>query len=172
MNAAGTVWPIERQLTAYWCMVAAEGPIYGLGLEGRAVLGEEQVLTSKLALRWLCHQALWIADGLDPAPETWQVDRAYVKATDPVGDVPTELRVWAEDDAVQQLAREELAAIGRVRLEVRDASGSYWLTAQRIAQPSPPVPPAAPAGTDLHRPRHRGPGRRGRLRRAPTGCGP
>lgn len=169
MTPSGAIRTTDRRLTAYRCTVLAEGPIYGHDLEVRARLGEEVVLTSKLAVRWLCHQALWVADGLDSG-----FDRSY-HVTDPLlmGDVATQLRAWAQGGAEQQLARAHLVAHGRMRLVFRGATGHYWLSAHGLAQPVLPVPLVPSAGTTgLRRPRHRRAGRLRRTRRNPAGYGP
>ena len=161
---AGTIRATDCRLTAYRCTVLAEGAVDGRDLV-RARLGEDEVLTSKLAMRWLRHQALWVADGLDAG-----FDRSYYVADpDPMGDVAAQLRAWARDGTEQQIARAHLAASGRLRLVFRGAAGHYWLSAQSLAQPAP-LPPSA--GTDLRRPRHRRAGRPGRTRRAPASYGP
>ena len=165
MTLLGAIQTTDRRLTAYGCTVLAERSIDGHDLEVRARLGEDEVLTSKLAVRWLCHQALWVADGLDSG-----FDRSYYVADpDPMGNVPAQLRAWAQDDAEQQFARAQLAENGRLRLVFRGAAGQYLLSAQSLAPPEPPVPSA---GTDLRRPRHRRAGRLGRARRAFVGHGP
>lgn len=151
----GTLRGNETRLSSYQCTVVVESPIAGdLESIGRVTLGNLPIVSSKLAVRWLRHQALRIADG-----------RTYPEVTDPAGDGPAELRAWADDPTAQQLARHELAVTGRMRLTVRDSSGHYWLTAQRLAD----VPAPQPTGAGSRPVSHRRHPRHGRTRRAAAG---
>ncbi len=162
----GTTRATEHQLTAYRCTVVAEKPVDGHDIVDRAELGEANVPTSKLSVRWPCDQAALLADGLDAG-----YDRSYYAADpDPMGNVAARLRAWTQNDAEQRLARTQLVAYGRLRLVFRGAAGRcYLLSAHSLAQPVPPAPTVPSEGTGLRRPRHRRAGRPRPSRRIPAG---
>ena len=80
----------------FLCHVTA----YGV-CDGRRIgvpLGTYRAPTLALALWWLRDRALWIAERLDPQPESEHLPPgALVPVADDVTDVPTVLRTWCGD---------------------------------------------------------------------------
>lgn len=155
----------EPGLCWYRCTVLVDGPVAGqLDAVQRAVLAADTIGSAKLAVRWMRVQALRIAAGLDPdrvpgqsTDEIAASDRLLTPVTDPVGDVPAELRAWARDRNVQQHVRDDLAITGRTHVRAQDSSGCYWLIAQRTAPPSQPPSATVQAPHRTGRRRHAGP---------------
>ncbi|WP_159031221.1 hypothetical protein [Streptomyces acidiscabies] len=83
-------------LVGYLCAVRAEGRVQGTGREAAYIFDAFQTISPVLALRWLRHQALYLAHrvGPDPAALHWAPPGAFrtcVSNCDPAG----ELRAWA-----------------------------------------------------------------------------
>ncbi|AXQ55618.1 hypothetical protein ACPCK9_16205 [Streptomyces koyangensis] len=95
-----------------------------------------------LALRWLRGQALRIADGLDPDPDSaWAPPGPLWPTPHSGADAPTQLRCWAADVGLQEAASRRLADGVPYGFLARDASGWYRLYARPVRIPSAPTPP-------------------------------
>jgi hypothetical protein len=96
-------------------------------------LGTYRAPTLALALWWLRDRATWIAERLDPTPESGRIP---VEALSPVGDdtpdVPRTLRAWRDDTAHQEMVAEHLAAGRLIRVATRDDTTEYELLAESI----------------------------------------
>lgn len=115
----------------FLCHVTA----YGV-CEGKRIgvpLGTYRAPTLALALWWLRDRACWIADRLDPRPETDHLPPgALVPVSATVTDVPAVLRAWSGDLAQQELIAEELAAGRLVRIATVDDTTEYELLAESV----------------------------------------
>ncbi|MGW9364984.1 hypothetical protein ACWG43_14135 [Streptomyces albidoflavus] len=95
-----------------------------------------------LALRWLRGQAVRIADGLDPDPDSaWAPPGTLWPTTQDSSDAPSQLRSWAADLGVQEAASRCLADGVPYGFLARDASGWYRLYARPVRILSAPTPP-------------------------------
>lgn len=111
-------------VTAYgWC-------------DGRRIgvpLGTYRAPTLALALWWLRDRALWIAERLDPRPESPHYPRnSLVPVPDTVTDVPGVLRAWCADEDRQDLVADELAGGRLVRIAASDETTEYELLAESV----------------------------------------
>ncbi|WP_306187572.1 MULTISPECIES: hypothetical protein [unclassified Streptomyces] len=115
----------------FLCHVTA----YGV-CDGRRIgvpLGTYRAPTLALALWWLRDRASWIADRLDPGPETPYVPSgALVPVPEDVPDVPGVLRAWCADPVRQELVAEELAGGRLVRIAAGDDTTEYELLAESV----------------------------------------
>jgi len=115
----------------FLCHVTAYG-ICG----GRRVgvpLGTYRAPTLALALWWMRDRALWIAERLDPHPDSpLYPPNAIAPVGETVPDVPTLLRGWCGDDGQQELAADELAAGRLVRIATSDDTTEYELMAESV----------------------------------------
>ncbi|MEU6423840.1 hypothetical protein [Streptomyces spiralis] len=115
----------------FLCHVTA----YGV-CDGRRIgvpLGTYRAPTLALALWWLRDRASWIADRLDPGPETPYVPSgALVPVPEDVPDVPGVLRVWCADPVRQELVADELAGGRLVRIAAGDDTTEYELLAESV----------------------------------------
>ncbi|MFI6206396.1 hypothetical protein ACIBAI_08340 [Streptomyces sp. NPDC051041] len=115
----------------FLCHVTAYG-----ACDGRRIgvpLGTYRAPTLALALWWLRDRASWIAQRLDPQPDTGHVPPgALVPVADTVPDVPTVLRAWCGDVTRQEQAADELAAGRLVRIAVSDDTTEYELLAESV----------------------------------------
>ncbi|MGV9348605.1 hypothetical protein ACWDSD_28080 [Streptomyces spiralis] len=115
----------------FLCHVTA----YGV-CDGRRIgvpLGTYRAPTLALALWWLRDRASWIADRLDPGPETPYVPSgALVPVPEDVPDVPGVLRAWCADPVRQELVADELAGGRLVRIAAGDDTTEYELLAESV----------------------------------------
>ncbi|RZE02192.1 hypothetical protein C0Q64_12420 [Streptomyces albidoflavus] len=131
--------------------------VYGGDGARSLCLGGTVAPTQGLALRWLRGQALRIADGLDPGPDSawappgtlWPVPQADL-------DAPTQLRSWAANVGVQEAASRRLADGVPYGFLARDASGWYRLHARPVRVPGTPSLPEELDRADRARRRPRG----------------
>ncbi|MFE5855036.1 hypothetical protein ACFQ61_17740 [Streptomyces sp. NPDC056500] len=92
------------------------------------------------AIRWLCVQAVRIANGLDPDPDVpWSAALLCV-TPDPhlsldLTDAPTALRTWVGDDQARRAAFERLRAGLPFMFAVTDWSGRYVLAVWPVVIP-------------------------------------
>jgi hypothetical protein len=111
--------------------------VTGYGVcDGRRIgvpLGTYRAPTLPLALWWLRDRALWIAERLDPGPETSYVPAgALVPVPESAPDVPAILRAWSTDPARQDLVADELAGGRLVRIAAGDETTEYELLAESV----------------------------------------
>ncbi|MEU5364137.1 hypothetical protein ABZ354_11715 [Streptomyces sp. NPDC005925] len=115
----------------FLCHVTA----YGV-CDGRRIgvpLGTYRAPTLALALWWLRDRACWIADRLDPRPDTEHLPSgALVPVAPTVPDVPAVLRAWCGDVAQQELIADELAAGRLIRIATGDDTTEYELLAESV----------------------------------------
>ncbi|WP_307624006.1 hypothetical protein [Streptomyces sp. V3I7] len=115
----------------FLCHVTAYGTC-----DGRRIgvpLGTYRAPTLALALWWLRDRASWIAERLDPSPETSNLPTGVlVPVADTVPDVPAKLRAWCADVGQQGLVAEELAGGRLVRIATRDDTTEYELLAESV----------------------------------------
>ncbi|MFE5191195.1 hypothetical protein [Streptomyces sp. NPDC056628] len=115
----------------FLCHVTA----YGV-CDGRRIgvpLGTYRAPTLALALWWLRDRASWMAERLDPRPESERIPAAaLVPVADTVPDVPAVLRAWCGDVDQQELIADELAAGRLVRVAVSDDTTEYELLAESV----------------------------------------
>ncbi len=115
----------------FLCHVTA----YGV-CDGRRIgvpLGTYRAPTLALALWWLRDRACWIADRLDPRPDTEHLPPgALVPVAATVPDVPAVLRAWCGDVAQQELIADELAAGRLIRIATGDDTTEYELLAESV----------------------------------------
>ncbi|MGW4081589.1 hypothetical protein ACWEGS_00980 [Streptomyces sp. NPDC004822] len=115
----------------FLCHVTA----YGV-CDGRRIgvpLGTYRAPTLALALWWLRDRASWMAERLDPRPESEHLPQgALVPVADTVPDVPAVLRAWCGDVDRQELIADELAAGRLVRIAVSDETTEYELLAESV----------------------------------------
>jgi len=115
----------------FLCHVTA----YGV-CDGRRIgvpLGTYRAPTLALALWWLRDRASWMAERLDPRPESEHLPPgALVPVADTVPDVPAVLRAWCGDMDQQELIADELAAGRLVRIAVSDDTTEYELLAESV----------------------------------------
>jgi len=156
----------------YLCVVRAEGHVQGIGTEAGYLFDAVQSASPVLALRWLHHQALYLARQMDPDPGTvnWAPRGAFharTSACDPGG----ELRAWAAYFAprgeAHRLLRDGTPVTAVV--EDRDVRCRFVLSALPIRalvgrlHPEPPPwspepygsPPPDDQGGTNHRGKHR-----------------
>ncbi|MEV7088858.1 hypothetical protein AB0O07_23730 [Streptomyces sp. NPDC093085] len=151
----------------YRLTVVCEGPVNGTWV--RVVLAARQAASPDRTLSFLRCQALRIADGLDPDPQSlWAPRGTLVPVGLPVPDAPTELRCWCDDFVAQEKARNQLLAGTEFTFRAADHTGRYLLTALPVPAPalsarsslSPPALPALPSSPAPPAFRHSRPGRR------------
>ncbi|WP_367325403.1 hypothetical protein [Streptomyces sp. HUAS ZL42] len=115
----------------FLCHVTA----YGM-CDGRRIgvpLGTYRAPTLALALWWLRDRASWIAERLDPQPESAHFPQsALVPVADTVPDVPGVLRAWCADVRQQELVADELAVGRLVRIAASDDTTEYELLAESV----------------------------------------
>ncbi|SES23728.1 hypothetical protein SAMN04487983_103760 [Streptomyces sp. yr375] len=115
----------------FLCHVTA----YGV-CDGRRIgvpLGTYRAPTLALALWWLRDRASWMAERLDPRPESEHFPAgALVPVAATVPDVPALLRAWCADMARQDLVADELAGGRLVRIAVSDETTEYELLAESV----------------------------------------
>ncbi|WP_133914412.1 hypothetical protein [Streptomyces sp. NBC_00582] len=115
----------------FLCHVTA----YGF-CDGRRIgvpLGTYRAPTLALALWWLRDRASWMAERLDPQPDSPHVPPgALVPVADTVPDVPALLRAWCADIDQQELVADELAGGRLVRVAVSDETTEYELLAESV----------------------------------------
>jgi hypothetical protein len=115
----------------FLCHVTA----YGV-CDGRRIgvpLGTYRAPTLALALWWLRDRASWIAERLDPGPETPYVPTgALVPVPETVPDVPAVLRAWCADPDRQEQVADELADGRLVRIAAGDDTTEYELLAESV----------------------------------------
>jgi hypothetical protein len=115
----------------FLCHVTA----YGV-CDGRRIgvpLGTYRAPTLALALWWLRDRASWMAERLDPSPESeYFPPGALVPVADTVQDVPALLRAWCADTGRQELVADELAGGRLVRIAVSDDTTEYELLAESV----------------------------------------
>ncbi|MGV9253314.1 hypothetical protein [Streptomyces sp. NPDC003697] len=115
----------------FLCHVTA----YGV-CDGRRIgvpLGTYRAPTLALALWWLRDRACWIAERLDPSPDTPYVPPgALTPVPDNVPDVPAILRNWSADLVQQELVADELAGGRLVRIAAGDETTEYELLAESV----------------------------------------
>jgi hypothetical protein len=135
---------------AYHAMVFAEGAVVGSDHRAGVTLGTFGSDYPGRVLRWLRHQALRVADGLDPYPSAAVPssalcpDRAghpqYPGGGPPVpGDVPTVLRGWAHDHGPRNDARRKLMSGEPFLLVSADHTGRYAFTAWPVGTFATPL---------------------------------
>ncbi|EFF88274.1 MULTISPECIES: hypothetical protein [unclassified Streptomyces] len=111
--------------------------VTGYGVcDGRRIgvpLGTYRAPTLALALWWLRDRASWIAERLDPDPDTPYVPAgALMPVPESVPDVPGILRAWCADPVRQELVAEELAGGRLVRIAAGDETTEYELLAESV----------------------------------------
>ncbi|MFQ6147601.1 hypothetical protein ACWEGQ_27430 [Streptomyces seoulensis] len=111
--------------------------VTGYGVcDGRRIgvpLGTYRAPTLALALWWLRDRASWIAERLDPGPDTPYVPSgALMPVPDTVPDVPGILRSWCADPVRQELVADELAGGRLVRIAAGDETTEYELLAESV----------------------------------------
>jgi hypothetical protein len=115
----------------FLCHVTA----YGV-CDGRRIgvpLGTYRAPTLALALWWLRDRASWIAERLDPQPDSGHFPpNALVPVADTVPDVPGVLRAWCADVDQQELVADELAGGRLVRIAASDDTTEYELLAESV----------------------------------------
>ncbi|MET9774066.1 hypothetical protein ABZ023_07310 [Streptomyces sp. NPDC006367] len=115
----------------FLCHVTA----YGV-CEGRRIgvpLGTYRAPTLALALWWLRDRASWIAERLDPQPDSPRLPRgALTPVADDAPDVPRVLRAWCADGDQQERVAEELAAGRLIRVATSDETTEYELLAESV----------------------------------------
>ncbi|HET9379889.1 MAG TPA: hypothetical protein VFP69_03535 [Streptomyces sp.] len=115
----------------FLCHVTAYGTC-----DGRRIgvpLGTYRAPTLALALWWLRDRACWIADRLDPRPDTEHLPTgALVPVAAGVTDVPAVLRAWSGDLGQRELIAEDLAAGRLVRIATVDDTTEYELLAESV----------------------------------------
>ncbi|MFP3986186.1 hypothetical protein U9R90_01495 [Streptomyces sp. E11-3] len=115
----------------FLCHVTA----YGV-CAGRRVgvpLGTYRAPSLSLALWWLRERATWIAERLDPTPDSSHVPvRALVPIAAHVPDASGELRAWRDDPAVQSAVAEGLSRGQLIRFATADDTTEYELLAESI----------------------------------------
>ncbi|KQX63941.1 MULTISPECIES: hypothetical protein [Streptomyces] len=115
----------------FLCHVTA----YGV-CDGRRIgvpLGTYRAPTLALALWWLRDRASWMAERLDPRPESEHIPPgALVPVADNVPDVPELLRAWCADMGRQELVADELAGGRLVRIAISDETTEYELLAESV----------------------------------------
>ncbi|MEU3845038.1 hypothetical protein AB0E88_34030 [Streptomyces sp. NPDC028635] len=115
----------------FLCHVTA----YGV-CDGRRIgvpLGTYRAPTLALALWWLRDRASWIAERLDPRPESEAFPpSALVPVADTVPDVPAVLRAWCADVPRQEQVAEALATGRLVRIVASDDTTEYELLAESV----------------------------------------
>ncbi|MEW2048670.1 hypothetical protein OHS71_37635 [Streptomyces sp. NBC_00377] len=115
----------------FLCHVTA----YGV-CDGRRIgvpLGTYRAPTLALALWWLRDRASWMAERLDPQPESEHIPPgALVPVADNVPDVPALLRAWCADMGRQELVADELAGGRLVRIAISDETTEYELLAESV----------------------------------------
>ncbi|MCQ9179979.1 hypothetical protein KMT30_13285 [Streptomyces sp. IBSBF 2953] len=115
----------------FLCHVTA----YGV-CDGRRIgvpLGTYRAPTLALALWWLRDRASWMAERLDPQPDSEHFPPgALVPVADTVRDVPALLRAWCADLDRQELVADELAGGRLVRIAVSDETTEYELLAESV----------------------------------------
>ncbi|WP_145881513.1 MULTISPECIES: hypothetical protein [unclassified Streptomyces] len=115
----------------FLCHVTAYGMCGGQRIG--VPLGTYRAPTLALALWWLRDRASWIAERLDPSPETPAFPvGALVPVADTVADVPALLRAWCADDMQQELVADELAGGRLVRIAATDDTTEYELLAESV----------------------------------------
>lgn len=163
--------PQDASTRGYLAQVIAEGPVYGTDANARSVLGALATPYLGRVIRWVRQQAVRVADGLDPDPQTpWcgalrGVECATINA---LGDAPTVLRQWARSDEARQAAYEALRAGVPFSLATADHTGRYVLAVWPVDVPvtavTGPSGAAPPTNTRPDRNSHRKPHRKmGRL---------
>lgn len=96
-------------------------------------LGTYRAPTLSLALWWLRDRATWIAERLDPSPESDKFPaRALAPLADNVPDVPQMLRAWRDNQDHQDRVAEHLAAGHLIRVATRDETTEYELLAESV----------------------------------------
>jgi hypothetical protein len=96
-------------------------------------LGTYRAPTLALALWWLRDRATWIAERLDPSPDSHHFPaEALAPVARTVPDVPTTLRTWRDDVAHQDMIAEHLAAGRLIRVATRDDTTEYELLAESV----------------------------------------
>ncbi|MFF4750532.1 hypothetical protein ACWD5R_17970 [Streptomyces sp. NPDC002514] len=126
----------------YRAEVRAVGPVFGTAGTVQYVLGAYRTASPVLALRWLCGEALRIADRLDPDPDPDPARSAWVRPAMrtvpvPVPDCPTELRAWVTDPDEQCAARERIRGGRPLVVRVPDAGGTFILSVRPADPPRP-----------------------------------
>ncbi|MGW1724107.1 hypothetical protein ACWCQK_14380 [Streptomyces sp. NPDC002306] len=115
----------------FLCHVTA----YGV-CDGRRIgvpLGTYRAPTLALALWWLRDRASWIAERLDPSPESPHFPSgALVPVAASAPDVPALLRSWCADVDRQESVAEELAGGRLVRIATSDDTTEYELLAESV----------------------------------------
>ncbi|POX51298.1 hypothetical protein C3489_20155 [Streptomyces sp. Ru71] len=115
----------------FLCHVTA----YGV-CDGRRIgvpLGTYRAPTLALALWWLRDRASWIAERLDPSPQSAAYPAsALVPVADTVPDVPAVLRAWCADVGRQEQVADALAAGRLVRIAASDDTTEYELLAESV----------------------------------------
>ncbi|SCG09162.1 hypothetical protein GA0115259_114463 [Streptomyces sp. MnatMP-M17] len=138
----------------FLCHVTAYGVCGGQRIG--VPLGTYRAPTLALALWWLRDRATWIAERLDPSPESAHFPAgALAPVAESVPDVPATLRAWRDDVAHQDLVAEHLAAGRLLRVATRDDTTEYELLAEsvdalRMDRALPVLLGAAP-GPETHR---------------------
>ncbi|MFF4211377.1 hypothetical protein ACFYZE_18870 [Streptomyces sp. NPDC001796] len=115
----------------FLCHVTAYG-ICG-GKRVGVPLGTYRAPTLALALWWMRDRASWIAERLDPDPDSPLFPpNSIVPVADTVPDVPAVLRAWCKDVGQQERVAEELAAGRLVRVAVSDDTTEYELLTESV----------------------------------------
>ncbi|MEV6027363.1 hypothetical protein [Streptomyces sp. NPDC052036] len=115
----------------FLCHVTAYG-ICG-GQRVGVPLGTYRAPTLALALWWMRDRASWIAERLDPDPDSPHFPpNSVAPVADTVPDVPSVLRAWCGDTGRQEQVADELAAGRLVRVAVSDDTTEYELLAESV----------------------------------------
>lgn len=115
----------------FLCHVTAYGVAGGRRIG--VPLGTYRAPTLPLAMWWLRDRATWIAERLDPTPDS---PHFPAEALCPIGahvpDVPGLLRAWRDDNACQNRIAEQLAGGRLIRYTVHDEVTEYELLAESV----------------------------------------
>ncbi|MFI9646456.1 hypothetical protein ACIHAA_09215 [Streptomyces sp. NPDC052040] len=115
----------------FLCHVTAYG-----SFGGRRVgvpLGTYRAPTLALALWWMRDRASWIAERLDPDPDSPLFPpNSVAPVADTVPDVPSVLRAWCGDTRRQEQVADQLAAGRLVRVAISDDTTEYELLAESV----------------------------------------
>ncbi|WP_327351245.1 hypothetical protein [Streptomyces sp. NBC_01304] len=110
-------------------------------------LGTYRAPSLPLALWWLRERATWLAERLDPTPDTTRLPPAALAPVPPgTPDAPTELRAWRSDPVRQEVVAVQLASGLLVRFVAHDETTEYELLAEsvdalRMRRVAPALPP-------------------------------
>ncbi|MHC0428984.1 hypothetical protein ACX6XY_02200 [Streptomyces sp. O3] len=96
-------------------------------------LGTYRAPSLALALWWLRERATWIAERLDPVPDSGYLPpRALVPVAAHIPDASAELRAWRDDPAVQDAVADGLSRGRLIRFATSDDTTEYEFLAESV----------------------------------------